>query len=222
MLARLGTDEFVIVVEEFATAQRQRARQTHLKQMREPFVIDENQYHLGTSIPASVSSRMTVRMDRRCYAARIPRCTSRQRLGRNNYQFFASGVNDPAQHRYALERNLRRALVEDEFLLYYQAKVNLDTQKIVSAEALIRWQMEDMNIVAPTEFIPFAEDWPDRTNRSLGFNSGRAMLKSGVNNISSISKLASTSRLNNFKIRIYRALSKMYSMRPDSIRMPYS
>ena len=158
MLARLGGDEFVIVVEEFATAQHlKELAERILNKMREPFVIDENQYHLGTSIGISVfphdgtdGPTLLRCADSAMYLAK--------ELGRNNYQFFTSELMIRAQHRYALERNLRRALVEDEFLLYYQAKVNLDTQKIVGAEALIRWQMEDMNIVAPNEFIPFAEE----------------------------------------------------------------
>ncbi|WMW81489.1 EAL domain-containing protein [Undibacterium cyanobacteriorum] len=158
MLARLGGDEFVIVVEEFATAQHlKELAERILNKMREPFVIDENQYHLGTSIGISVfphdgtdGPTLLRCADSAMYLAK--------ELGRNNYQFFTSELMIRAQHRYALERNLRRALVEDEFLVYYQAKVNLLTQKIVGAEALIRWQMEDMNIVAPNEFIPFAEE----------------------------------------------------------------
>lgn len=158
MLARLGGDEFVIVVEEFTTAQHlKELAERILMKMREPFVIDENQYHLGTSIGISVfphdgtdGPTLLRCADSAMYLAK--------ELGRNNYQFFTSELMIRAQHRYALERNLRRALVEDEFLLYYQAKINLETQKIVGAEALIRWQMEDMAIVAPNEFIPFAEE----------------------------------------------------------------
>ncbi len=158
MLARLGGDEFVIVVEEFATAQ-------HLKEladrilikMSEPFVIEQHQYHLGTSIGISVfphdgtdGPTLLRCADSAMYLAK--------ELGRNNYQFFTSDLMIRAQHRYTLERNLRRALVDDEFLLYYQPKVSLVDGSIIGAEALIRWQMPDMGLVAPNEFIPFAEE----------------------------------------------------------------
>jgi EAL domain-containing protein (putative c-di-GMP-specific phosphodiesterase class I) len=78
--------------------------------------------------------------------------------GRNNYQFFTTELNVRAQHRYALETNLRRALTEDEFLVYYQPKISLSTSRIVGAEALIRWQMPDVGLVPPNEFIPISEE----------------------------------------------------------------
>ncbi|MBR7801044.1 sensor domain-containing phosphodiesterase [Undibacterium fentianense] len=158
MLARLGGDEFVIVVEEFETAQHLKELADRiLTKMREPFVIDQHQYHLGTSIGISVfphdgtdGPTLLRCADSAMYLAK--------ELGRNNYQFFTSDLMIRAQHRYTLERNLRRALVEDEFLLYYQPKLNLNDGQIVGAEALIRWNMPDMGLVAPNEFIPFAEE----------------------------------------------------------------
>jgi diguanylate cyclase (GGDEF)-like protein len=158
MLARLGGDEFVIVVEEFDTAQHLKELADRiLTKMREPFVIDQHQYHLGTSIGISVfphdgtdGPTLLRCADSAMYLAK--------ELGRNNYQFFTSDLMIRAQHRYTLERNLRRALVDDEFLLYYQAKLNLIDGSIVGAEALIRWQMPDMGLIAPNEFIPFAEE----------------------------------------------------------------
>jgi diguanylate cyclase (GGDEF)-like protein len=158
MLARLGGDEFVIVVEEFATAQhlKELADRILLK-MSEPFVIEQHQYHLGTSIGISVfphdgtdGPTLLRCADSAMYLAK--------ELGRNNYQFFTSDLMIRAQHRYTLERNLRRALVDSEFLLYYQPKVSLIDGRILGAEALIRWQMPDIGLVAPTEFIPFAEE----------------------------------------------------------------
>jgi diguanylate cyclase (GGDEF)-like protein/PAS domain S-box-containing protein len=158
MLARLGGDEFVIVVEEFETAQHLKELADRiLTKMREPFVIDQHQYHLGTSIGISVfphdgtdGPTLLRCADSAMYLAK--------ELGRNNYQFFTSDLMIRAQHRYTLERNLRRALVDDEFLLYYQPKLSLSDGSIVGAEALIRWQMPEMGLIAPNEFIPFAEE----------------------------------------------------------------
>jgi EAL domain-containing protein (putative c-di-GMP-specific phosphodiesterase class I) len=125
--------------------------------MSEPFVIEQHQYHLGTSIGISVfphdgtdGPTLLRCADSAMYLAK--------ELGRNNYQFFTSDLMIRAQHRYTLERNLRRALVDSEFLLYYQPKVSLIDGRILGAEALIRWQMPDIGLVAPTEFIPFAEE----------------------------------------------------------------
>lgn len=158
MLARLGGDEFVIVVDEFSTAQHlQELAERILMKMREPFVIDAHQYHLGTSIGISVfphdgndGPTLLRCADSAMYLAK--------ELGRNNYQFFTSDLMIRAQHRYTLERNLRRALVDDEFLIYYQPKISLSNDRIVGAEALVRWNMPEIGVVEPNEFIPFAEE----------------------------------------------------------------
>ncbi|MFZ6654157.1 EAL domain-containing protein [Undibacterium sp. TJN19] len=158
MLARLGGDEFVIVAEAFDDAMHLKdLAERVLARMRDPFVIDGNEYHLGTSIGISVyphdgedGPTLMRCADSAMYHAK--------ESGRNNYQFFTTELNVRAQHRYALETNLRRALTEDEFLVYYQPKISLSTSRIVGAEALIRWQMPDVGLVPPNEFIPISEE----------------------------------------------------------------
>ena len=158
MLARLGGDEFVIVAEAFDSAQHlKELAERVLARMREPFLIDGNEYHLGTSIGISVfphdaSDGPTLLRcaDSAMYLAK--------ESGRNNYQFFTTELNVRAQHRYTLERNLRRALIEQEFLVFYQPKVCLRTSRIVGAEALIRWQMPGAALIQPNEFIPISEE----------------------------------------------------------------
>ncbi|MFZ6646587.1 putative bifunctional diguanylate cyclase/phosphodiesterase [Undibacterium sp. TJN25] len=158
MLARLGGDEFVIVAEAVDNA-------AHLKEMaervlariREPFYIEGNEYYLGTSIGISVFPHDGDD------CATLLRCADSamyyaKESGRNNYQFFTTELNVRAQHRYALEKNLRRALQDQEFLVYYQPKICLKTSRIVGAEALIRWQMPDIGIIMPNEFIPISEE----------------------------------------------------------------
>ncbi|MCX7219185.1 MAG: EAL domain-containing protein [Burkholderiales bacterium] len=158
MLARLGGDEFVIVAEEFDSALHLKdLAERVLARMREPFLIDGNEYHLGTSIGISVYPHDAAD------ASTLLRCADSamylaKESGRNNYQFFTTELNVRAQHRYALEKNLRRALTEQEFLVFYQPKVCLKTSAIVGAEALIRWQMPDVGIIPPDEFIPISEE----------------------------------------------------------------
>jgi EAL domain-containing protein (putative c-di-GMP-specific phosphodiesterase class I) len=158
MLARLGGDEFVIVAENFENAQHLKdLAERILAAIREPFHIEGNEYHLGTSVGISVFPH---------YASDGPtllRCADSamylaKESGRNNYQFFTTELSIRAQHRYTLEKNLRRALVEKEFLVYYQAKVCLRTSRIVGAEALIRWKTPDGALILPEEFIPISED----------------------------------------------------------------
>jgi EAL domain-containing protein (putative c-di-GMP-specific phosphodiesterase class I) len=78
--------------------------------------------------------------------------------GRNNYQFFTEEMNARVVERLALEDSLRRALERREFALYYQPKVDLESGKMIGAEALIRWQHPAGPIVPPERFVPVAED----------------------------------------------------------------
>ena len=78
--------------------------------------------------------------------------------GRNQYQFFSTDMNHKAKARLDLEARLRRALVNGEFLTYYQPKVRSDDDAIVGAEALVRWLDPDHGLIAPGEFIAVAEE----------------------------------------------------------------
>jgi diguanylate cyclase (GGDEF)-like protein/PAS domain S-box-containing protein len=80
-----------------------------------------------------------------------------KRQGRNSYQFFAEHMNATAKERLTLENKLRTAIENQEFELYYHPIVSLQTRKIVSVEALIRWNHGD-DYIPPDKFIPIAED----------------------------------------------------------------
>ena len=78
--------------------------------------------------------------------------------GRNNYKFFEQDMNARAVHRQSIEVSLRRALERQEFVLYYQPKINLHSGTIVGVEALIRWQHPERGLLPPSQFVPIAED----------------------------------------------------------------
>lgn len=78
--------------------------------------------------------------------------------GGNNYQFYTADMNSRALKRLAMETSLRRAIENNEFVLYYQPQIDFNSGEIVGAEALIRWQHPDLGLVPPLEFIPLAED----------------------------------------------------------------
>lgn len=79
-------------------------------------------------------------------------------LGGNQYQFFASDMNAKAKARLELERKMRIALQEDHYVLYYQPKVNPDTEKVKGCEALVRWIDPEDGMIGPDQFIPVAEE----------------------------------------------------------------
>jgi len=78
--------------------------------------------------------------------------------GRNNYQFFREEMNTNALKRLRIENELRQALERDEFVLYYQPKVDIRKKQMVGVECLIRWNHPDSGLLGPMEFIDVAEE----------------------------------------------------------------
>ncbi|MCI4626354.1 MAG: diguanylate cyclase, partial [Candidatus Magnetoovum sp. WYHC-5] len=78
--------------------------------------------------------------------------------GKNNYQFYVNYMHKTAAERLEMENSIRRAIEHKEFYLFYQPQINLQTGKIIGAEALIRWNHPQWGNVPPDKFIPVAED----------------------------------------------------------------
>ena len=81
-----------------------------------------------------------------------------KKSGRNTYQVFSPDMNVRAVARQSIEVALHEAIEQSEFVLHYQPKVNLDSGAITGAEALIRWQRSDGELVPPAQFLPIAEE----------------------------------------------------------------
>ena len=78
--------------------------------------------------------------------------------GRNTFHFFTSEINQRSRARARLAAELRRALEREEFVLFYQPKVDLGTRAVIGAEALLRWKHPERGMVSPMEFIPVLEE----------------------------------------------------------------
>ena len=78
--------------------------------------------------------------------------------GNNEYQFYRSGTSRQLSKQMNMESDLRHAVKEKQFVLYYQPKVDLASEKITGAEALIRWNHPTKGMIPPSEFIPLAEE----------------------------------------------------------------
>jgi diguanylate cyclase (GGDEF)-like protein/PAS domain S-box-containing protein len=157
-LARLGGDEFVVLAEGFDDAgYLTTLAERILSAISEPFRLQGYEYYLGVSIGVSVypedgEDGITLL---RCADSAM---YSAKESGRNNYQFFTSELNARTQRRYHLEKNLRYALGNEEFVLHYQPKIDLESGRIVGAEALLRWQHPESGLTVPDDFIPIAEE----------------------------------------------------------------
>jgi diguanylate cyclase (GGDEF)-like protein len=146
ILPVLGTDEDVVkVVEKIRTA------------LGRPLHIDEHEIELSCSIGVGIfpkDGRDAQEILKNAEAAMF----DAKELGRNNCRFFTAALNDRTVARMTMERQLRRALERDEFLLHYQPQVDLGTGRITGVEALLRWQNPELGMVPPGAFIPLAED----------------------------------------------------------------
>jgi len=157
-VSRLGGDEFVILLSEIAHPVDAAASATKiLLSLGRHHINAEQESRINGSIGISIfpddgedAETLINNADTAMYDAKAK--------GRNNFQFFKAEMNAKAVARNSLEGSLRRALERKQFLLHYQPKVNLQTDEITGAEALIRWQHPDLGLVPPAQFVPVAED----------------------------------------------------------------
>jgi diguanylate cyclase (GGDEF)-like protein/PAS domain S-box-containing protein len=158
VVARLGGDEFVVLVQEVAEPKQVASvARKILSRLVQPISIQGQECRLTASIgicmyPSEGHNEQSLmkNADIAMYRAKED--------GKNNYKFYSDEINIHTFERLAMETSLRRGLERSEFFLHYQAKVDLQTQRITGVEALIRWQHPDLGMVPPDQFIPLAED----------------------------------------------------------------
>ena len=157
-VARIGGDEFVLLLPNIhnGTEIMSHAIQRILDIIQLPCVIENKEFHIGCSIGVSVfpndgsnPETLLKNADMAMYKAK--------RSGRNNFQFFTEELNKVVLESLEMEHNLRLALTEEQFELYYQPKVSITLDKIIGVEALIRWRMPEKGLISPIAFIPLAE-----------------------------------------------------------------
>ncbi|MDO8895671.1 bifunctional diguanylate cyclase/phosphodiesterase [Nitrosomonas sp.] len=157
-VSRLGGDEFVILLTQDKHAQDSALTADKiLTVLAKPHTIAEHVLYITTSIGISVYPADGQDPETLIKNADIAMYHAKER-GRNNYQFFKNDMNLRAFERLAIETHLRYALMRQEFVLYYQPKVNLDSGKITGAEALLRWKHPEWGLMLPDRFVQIAED----------------------------------------------------------------
>lgn len=157
-VARLGGDEFTVILSDLASPHdAAQASERIIKALSEPFQIGTMEHFLGASIgitmiPADGSSveELLRNADIAMYKAKD--------LGRRRSVFFEERMNRDAEEYVSLAADLRHALERNELVLYYQPIVDLETYRIVGAEALVRWMHPARGLVQPDRFIPIAEE----------------------------------------------------------------
>jgi diguanylate cyclase (GGDEF)-like protein/PAS domain S-box-containing protein len=157
-VSRQGGDEFGILLPEITHAQDAATCAAKiLLALNAPHFIGARTLHISGSIGISLYSKDGDDAETLIKNADTAMYHAKER-GRGNFQFFEGAMNLKAVQRQSIESELRRGLKNQEFLLHYQPKVNLNTGDITGVEALIRWQQPERGLVPPLEFVPIAED----------------------------------------------------------------
>jgi len=157
-VARLGGDEFTIILANISKeALASIAANKILNTLAQPFSLDGREIHVTASIGISTYPRdgddveaLLKNADTALYRAKAQ--------GRGAFRFFTPEIQAEVTERVELEHDLRHALARDELVLHYQPLFDPKTQRVIGAEALIRWNHPQRGLIPPDLFIPIAED----------------------------------------------------------------
>ena len=157
-LARLGADEFVLLAEGVKSRQdAERLAERVTDAFITPVILGEHEVHLMLNIGVVMGDAGYLRPEEALRDADIALARAKS-LGKSRYAVFTPELRARADSRRSLEADLRRALERDEFEVYYQPIVALQSERLLGFEALLRWQHPQHGLVSPAEFIPIAED----------------------------------------------------------------
>ena len=157
-IARQGGDEFVVLIEQYGDTQYLgNVARKIMHALGLPFYLLGQELYVSASIGISAYPEDGIDLHTLLKNADVAMYRAKER-GKNTFQFYASESNVHSFERLALENSLRRALERNEFVLYYQPKIDLTTNELIGAEALIRWNHPDIGLVPPAQFIPLAEE----------------------------------------------------------------
>ncbi len=157
-LARIGGDEFVVLSQNLKdTASYEEKIRKIRNVFSYPFVLTTKEYFVTVSIgvafaPKDGKTSQTIikNVDSAMYVAKAN--------GKNTHAYFDYTFNQKLTEKIEIQSELRKAIERDEFILFYQAQMDLETKKVVGFEALIRWNHPTKGLVGPDEFIYLAEE----------------------------------------------------------------
>ncbi|MEH7076920.1 sensor domain-containing protein [Neobacillus drentensis] len=154
MISRYGGDEFTILLSHTNVDRARDVAQSILTHLSEPFL---HEIFVTPSIGISIFPDHGETFDSLIKKADLAMYFAKS-LGKNNFQIFTDNLNEESTCVLELESQLRKALQRQEFILFYQPQINLETNQMVGAEALIRWNHPEKGLIAPYKFIPLAEE----------------------------------------------------------------
>jgi len=156
-VARLGGDEFAIIQRvSFVPGGAKPLAERLIASVSDSYTIDGARIEIGTSVGISLTPEDSVDSDELIRTADM--ALHHAKVNRGSYNFFKTSMDDEGRFRRKMESDLRSALAEQQFQLYFQPVVSVADRKVKSFEALLRWKHPERGVVPPGEFIPLAEE----------------------------------------------------------------
>lgn len=157
-VARLGGDEFVILLEDIGTEEEALSVVERIQNsFKTPFTLENHEIYVNNSLGVSIYpddgkdiQTLLKNADSALYRAK--------EQGGNTYQQYSGDWGVTQSSHYEVEKGLRRALKNNELVLYYQPQIDVKTGRVIGCEALVRWSHPQFGLISPVEFISQAEE----------------------------------------------------------------
>ncbi|HMK61819.1 MAG TPA: EAL domain-containing protein [Dissulfurispiraceae bacterium] len=158
VVSRLGGDEFILLLHNLASLNDPgRVAVRIINDMSKSFNVEGHEVYITASIGISIYPDDGKTVEDMIKNADVAMYHAKAK-GRNNYQYYSKDLTSVAVKYLTMEYKLRRALDNNEFLLYYQPKYSVNGGVIIGLEALLRWKPEDSDLVTPSQFISILEE----------------------------------------------------------------
>jgi diguanylate cyclase (GGDEF)-like protein/PAS domain S-box-containing protein len=157
-LSRFGGDEFMLLFPEVANQEGvEQIAAKFIEALKQPFHVKGHEIYIGCSIGIAMFPEAGEDMETLIQNADIAMYNAKAN-GRDSYCIFSHDMSNSPAFRLSLERDIRRAISDDELVLFYQPQIDIETQSIAGVEVLVRWQHPERGLMFPSEFISVAEE----------------------------------------------------------------
>jgi diguanylate cyclase (GGDEF)-like protein/PAS domain S-box-containing protein len=157
LVSRQGGDEFIILLENTTKEKVKDIAAEILQDFSYPLEVNMQEFFVTPSIGISIYPADGIDEETLIKQADVAMYQAKER-GKNNFSFYSSTLNGISVRKMEMENGLRKALEQNQFQLYYQPQVNIETGEVIGVEALIRWRHPEHGYISPMEFIPLAEE----------------------------------------------------------------
>ncbi|WP_158268888.1 PAS domain S-box protein [Pseudomonas mangrovi] len=157
-VARMGGDEFIILLPDLAREEDVlQVAERLIEAISRPFSIQEVELHVTASIGITLSDGVLDQPMQLIQQADLAMYKAKE-VGRNNYQWYTSDLNQRVSDLVSLRNDLQKAIDHQDFELYYQPQIDANSGRMIGMEALLRWNHAERGFVSPAEFISVAEN----------------------------------------------------------------